>query len=132
VTQSSDLCRRGWSLRIFNQLFEATHKVFVPHKVIRGQRVFIIATPVFAEFGGGGRSTVLPWSHPSGPFHGLLLGKDNFGLPWVWQGCGAWRLWRSGCGCTVHTNVAHKCHFYVLWQCNAMWLFVVKANTSPA
>ena len=70
MAQNSDLCRRGWSLRILNQLFEATHKIFVPHKVIRSQRVFINSTLVVV-----GGPPYSPGAIPVDHFMGFFLGR---------------------------------------------------------
>jgi len=60
----------GWSLRILNKLFEATHKIFVPHKVIRSQRVFIISTLVVVE-----GPPYSPGAIPVNHFMGFFLGR---------------------------------------------------------
>lgn len=95
-----------------NQSFHATHEFLVPNKLIGGYRVLFCASPVLAELCGVRRTAVVARSHPSRPFHGLLLRQNDLGLSWVRR---RWvnRVLRDGCGRGGHRNAViqnSRCH----------------------
>ncbi len=109
----NNLSRRGLNgrLRVLNESLITRHEVSIPQKLIRVQRVWFFTSPILSELGCGGWASIVTRSHSSGPFLRLLLGQDDFGLPWVWNLWGL-RVLRDGCSCGGHWNVVQNHHCY--------------------